>query len=125
MTQIHNIRELYFSEGKKISEIARETGHDRKTIREYINKDDWNENKVESINEPEFPKLEAFKSIIDSWLTDDLEAKKKQRHTAKRVYDRLFVLNTRERLIVLIELLPVTLPRKRNKFLVKTKDFYL
>jgi len=51
-----------------------------------------------------------------------LEAKKKQRHTAKRVYDRLFVLNTRERLIVLIELLPVTLLRKKQIF-GKNKGF--
>ncbi len=27
---------MYFEEGKNISQIARETGHDRKTIRGYL-----------------------------------------------------------------------------------------
>ena len=36
-----------------------------------------------------FPKLEPFKVEIDGWLLDDKKAKRKQRHTAQRVYDRL------------------------------------
>jgi hypothetical protein len=39
--------------------------------------------------ESDFPKLEPFKADIDEWLTDDKKAKRKQRHTARRVYDRL------------------------------------
>ena len=42
MTQIKNIRKMYFEEGKNISQISRETGHDRKTIREYLNKQSGN-----------------------------------------------------------------------------------
>jgi predicted DsbA family dithiol-disulfide isomerase len=42
MTQVHNIRKMYFEEGKNISQIARETGHDRKTVRNYLHKNDWN-----------------------------------------------------------------------------------
>lgn len=34
-------------------------------------------------------KLEPFKPVIDGWLRDDLDARKKQRHTARRVWDRL------------------------------------
>ena len=37
----------------------------------------------------EFPKLDPFKADIDAWLTEDKKAKRKQRHTAKRVYQRL------------------------------------
>jgi hypothetical protein len=33
--------------------------------------------------------LEPFKETIDGWLRDDLDAPRKQRHTAKRVFDRL------------------------------------
>ena len=43
MTQIKDIRKMYFEEGKNISEIARETGHDRKTVRAYLDKEDWNQ----------------------------------------------------------------------------------
>jgi transposase len=35
------------------------------------------------------PKLDAFLGIIDGWLEGDREAPGKQRHTAKRVFDRL------------------------------------
>lgn len=42
MTQIHDIRKMYFEEGKNISQIARETGYDRRTIKNYLDKDNWN-----------------------------------------------------------------------------------
>ncbi len=35
------------------------------------------------------PKLDGFTEIIDAWLDGDREVRPKQRHTAKRVYDRL------------------------------------
>jgi transposase len=89
MTQIHDIRKMYYEEGKNITQISRETGHDRKTIRMYINREDWNETKPKSTEEKEFPKLDPFKADIDKWLSDDKKAKRKQRHTAKRVYERL------------------------------------
>jgi hypothetical protein len=34
-------------------------------------------------------KIEKFKEVIDKWLTDDLDIRAKQRHTAKRVFDML------------------------------------
>jgi predicted DsbA family dithiol-disulfide isomerase len=42
MTQVKDIRKMYFEEGKNISQIARETGYDRKTVKKYLDKDDWN-----------------------------------------------------------------------------------
>lgn len=89
MTQIHDIRKLYFEEGKSIVQVARETGRDRKTVKLYLKKEDWNTNKAQAQKEPEFPKLTPFKADIDEWLTEDKKAKRKQRHTAKRVYVRL------------------------------------
>ena len=35
------------------------------------------------------PKLDAFISTIDLWLEEDRQVPRKQRHTAKRVFDRL------------------------------------
>ena len=35
------------------------------------------------------PKLDGFSEIIDQWLRDDVGQHRKQRHTAKRVFDRL------------------------------------
>jgi transposase len=89
MTEVHNLRKLYFEEGKSITEISKETGRDRKTVRMYLEKEDWNEVKAGASAESEFPKLEPFKADIDEWLTEDKKAKRKQRHTARRVYQRL------------------------------------
>ncbi|MEQ4489908.1 MAG: IS21 family transposase [Dehalococcoides mccartyi] len=89
MTEAHDIRHRYFEEGKSITGISRETGRDRKTIRMYIEKEDWNEAQSDSRPEAEFPKLVPYKGDIDAWLTEDKKAKRKQRHTARRVYDRL------------------------------------
>ncbi len=35
------------------------------------------------------PKLDGFTGIIDAWLEEDRSVHRKQRHTAKRVFDRL------------------------------------
>jgi len=35
------------------------------------------------------PKLDGFTSIIDQWQKDDLRLNRKQRHTAKRIFERL------------------------------------
>jgi len=89
MTQIKDIRKMYFEEGKNISQIARETGYDRKTVRRYLEKDDWNKELPKINKEASFPKLDPYKQEIDTWLIEDKRVKRKQRHTAKRIYDRL------------------------------------
>ena len=35
------------------------------------------------------PKLDGFIATIDHWLDEDMKMPRKQRHTAKRVFDRL------------------------------------
>jgi hypothetical protein len=35
------------------------------------------------------PALGAYRELIDSWLVADRDAPRKQRHTAKRIHDRL------------------------------------
>jgi len=89
MTQIKDIRKMYFEEGKNISQIARETGYDRKTVRGYLEKEDWNKELPKVKKENAYPKLDPYKLDIDTWLNEDKRARRKQRHTAKRIYDRL------------------------------------
>ena len=35
------------------------------------------------------PKLDGFTGFIDQWLQEDLSRNRKQRHTAKRIFERL------------------------------------
>ncbi len=55
MTEISNIRNLYFEEGKNITEINQITGKDRKTIKNYIDKEDWNKTEISKKVEATFP----------------------------------------------------------------------
>ena len=89
MAELHDLRKLYFEAGKSITEISRETGRDRKTVRTYVTREDWNEERPKSVVGIGFPKLDPFKAEINAWLTQDKKAKRKQRHTARRVYQRL------------------------------------
>jgi len=89
MTQVDSIREMYYEQGKNISEVARISKNDRKTVRKYIEKADWNVSPPEPKPKEDYPKLAPYKKGIDKWLESDRLAKRKQRHTAKRVYDRL------------------------------------
>lgn len=89
MTEAHDIRRLYFEEGRSITQISHDTGRDRKTIRLYLDKADWNEAPPKPPAGADFPKLAPFKADIEEWLLEDKRVKRKQRHTAKRVYDRL------------------------------------
>jgi transposase len=72
--------------GKKIREIARETGHSRNTIRKVIN----NEYTGYSPRQKQpYPSLGPYIGTIDKWLENDRDVPKKQRHTGTRIYNRL------------------------------------
>ena len=87
MPHIDDIRRLW-SEGRDVTEIARVTGHDRKTVRKYLQMEDFS---------PEAPaprprgtsKLDPFKDYIDRTLETDLHEWRKQRHTATRIYAKI------------------------------------
>lgn len=88
MTQINYIRNLYYNEGKSKAEISRITKVDVKTIRKYIEKEDFNSKIVKPHNYG-VSILDPFKEIIDKWIVEDKIMRKKQRHTATKVYSRL------------------------------------
>jgi transposase len=72
--------------GKNVSEIARETGHSRNTVKKVLRGEftGYSPRKTQPS-----PVLGPYHGIIYTWLKEDLESPKKQRHTAKRIYTRL------------------------------------
>ena len=86
MVQQEYIRYLYFREGLSIREINRRTGHHRETIRRYLEGPRF---KYERKARPQYPVLGPYLDVIDEWLTKDQSAPKKQRHTARRIFERL------------------------------------
>ncbi len=86
MDQYEHVRTASRVYGHSINKISRDTGHSRNTIRKALQ----GEHKGYSPRQVQIcPVLGSFSQIIDQWLLDDKEQPKKQRHTARRIYNRL------------------------------------
>lgn len=86
ITQVNYIRELYFLEGKTYAEICKMTGRNYRTVKKYIEKDDFNE-KTHKAKRPN--RTNDLRPIIQKWLIEDQARHHKQRHTAKKIFERL------------------------------------
>jgi transposase len=84
--QYEYIRTAHRIYNKNISEIARETGHSRNTVKKVLRGEygGYSKRKTQPC-----PVLGPYHDIICKWLEEDLGRPQKQRHTAKRIYDRL------------------------------------
>ena len=90
MDQIHRIRELYYGQEKNLKEIAIIMNCDWRTVRKYVDMEDFNTpSPIPASEEEHESKLDPFKPLIGEWLEADKLAPRKQRHTAKRIYRRL------------------------------------
>ena len=90
MDQIHHIRQLFFEQGMTVTEVAKAVGCNWRTAQKYIDMEDFSPPvPIPQEEVTHKSKLDPFKSLIDSWLTADKNAPRKQRHTAKRVHRRL------------------------------------
>ena len=86
MDEYEFIRTGYRVYGKNISELSRITGHSRNTIKKAIRGEPWG---YKERKHQAFPVLGPYMGIIDRWLEGDRGQPKKQRHTARRIYNRL------------------------------------
>lgn len=89
MAQIEYIKDLYENEEVSLREIARRTGHSFETVRKYAYQTDWSEDSLPDVEPLSYPVLGEFIPQIDEWLEADRKVPRKQRHTVKRIYDRL------------------------------------
>jgi transposase len=86
MDQYEFIRMANRNYGKGIRQIAREYGHSRKTVRKALaGLDPVYRMKTRRKS----PVMDRVHAVVDQWLREDENAPRKQRHTAKRIYDRL------------------------------------
>ena len=81
------VRRVVMVDGMSMREAARVFGLRRDTVRkmlEYSVPPGYRRQ-----NPPKRPKLEPYAGVIDRLLEDDLRRLRKQRHTAKRIFERL------------------------------------
>lgn len=72
--------------GLSIRSLAKDHRVSRRTVRQALAAA---EPPTRRLSARSFPKLDRYRSAIDQMLTADLDAPRKQRHTAQRVFDRL------------------------------------
>lgn len=87
MEQFEQIRRDYAREELSIRALAKRHGVHRRAVRQAL---------ADAVPPPKrapetrpAPKLGPYRVQIDQWLEDDLQAPRKQRHTARRIYQRL------------------------------------
>jgi transposase len=81
------LQRKYQVEGKPIKQIVRETGLARNTIRKYIR--DPKQPAYNRVEPYARPVLGDFTGLVDEIVKKDREMPRRERHTAKRIFERL------------------------------------
>jgi hypothetical protein len=89
MAQIEYIKHLYECEGKSLRKIAKEVGMNFRTVRKYAHMNNFSPPIQPNVEPENYPTLGPCIPAINEWMEQDMREPRKQRHTAKWVYDRL------------------------------------
>ncbi|MDL2335931.1 MAG: IS21 family transposase [Chloroflexota bacterium] len=87
MEQFEQIRRDHDREGLSIRALAERHGVHRRVVRQAL-ESPLPPPRRTPVGRPA-PKLGAYRELIDEWLIGDLTAPRKQRHTSKRIWQRL------------------------------------
>ena len=88
MIDIYHIKHLYKRQNKSLREISKITGYSFRTVRKYVDLDEFNLPASRKIHKT-FSKIDNFRDVLISWIKSDLNAPRKQRHTVTRMQQRL------------------------------------
>lgn len=87
VAEIERIRWAHFREGVSIRELARTFHCSRRTVRRALaDPGPWTYERRRPVRKPV---MGPVAGIVMRWLEEDLERPRKQRHTAKRIWERL------------------------------------
>ena len=91
MAKIEAIHDLH-SRGCSMTKIAETVGVDRKTVKKYLEKEDFNHTVEDEAKVERKSKLDPYKPLIRELLEQQAEGKlfRKQRWTAKRMHEYLW-----------------------------------
>ena len=83
---VEKIMEMYEKKGLSIKKISKNLGHSRNTISRYVNGGKFGYHRSKS---PQSPLKNFVKPLLKAWYQEDLEAPRKQRRTATKMYTDL------------------------------------
>lgn len=87
MFEVEFIRKKHFNEGWSIRKIGKQLGMSRVTVRKALRSAQIPRYTLSSPRPA--PVMDSVAQVVLTWLEQDTAAPPKQRHTAKRIYDRL------------------------------------
>lgn len=88
MIDIYHIKHLFKKQNKSLRQISQLTGHSFRTVTKYVDMDEFNIPSSRKSHQS-FSKIDAFRDILITWIKNDLNAPRKQRHTIARMQARL------------------------------------
>ena len=74
-------------EGMSLREISNRTGHNFRTVKKYVDKENWNAEYMPRKQRTSL--LDPLKPVIDEWLQEDIKKRRKDRRTATKIYNDL------------------------------------
>ena len=85
-------KQIYLSglsryEGLSLREIERRTGHNFRTVKKYVDTEDWNEGRKP--RKKRGSGLDPLKPTIDEWIREDQKRSRKYRRTGTKIYNDL------------------------------------
>jgi transposase len=89
MAEVEYIKDLYENEGLSLRKIARRMKKDFRTVQKYAYQNNWNPPVKLRLTPEAFPVMGEYIPIVNEWLEQDEREPRKQRHTVKRIHDRL------------------------------------
>jgi transposase len=87
--QYQLIRHLYAVEGASQREIAKRLGISRNTVRRYCSGENFPWERQKPVNRQGTVITQEVREFVQNTLDQDKTVNRKQRHTARRIYDRL------------------------------------
>ena len=87
MSQINYIKRLRDKEGKTITDIADKLEISWRTAKKYADEDPNVEKRPKGKRQR--PVMGPYTEVVDAWLAEDMLAPRKQRRTAKAIYQQL------------------------------------
>lgn len=87
MSAVNSIRQQR-KEGYSVTDIAKMNGVSRDTVYKYLKQDDFSP-RPPLPAKPSVSKLDPYRPLIQQWLDDDSRHWRKQRHTGRRIWQRL------------------------------------
>jgi len=107
-------------EGKSLRAIEKESGRNFRTVKKYVDCEDWNEGKKPRKKRSEG--IEPLKETINEWLQEDQKRNRKYRRTGTKIYNDILKDKELSKLLVVGKQTVINYVSRRKKEIYKKNN---